>query len=157
MVPGMRGNDSMAVLCHRIRHATGMRWLRIRREMLEAATGLRWVADIDGAMYEIEAALSEFCHSLGEIRMLTEELSTAAADIARKAEVDNHAELTNPHSSTSSAVSNRLILRDAYGRAQVAAPSAAADIARKDTVDAHANSSTPHKCKLGSAVSDPWW
>jgi hypothetical protein len=46
-----------------------------------------------------------------------------------------HANLTNPHSATSAAAANRLMLRDANGRAQVASPSAAADIARKDTVD----------------------
>lgn len=49
------------------------------------------------------------------------------------------------------ATANTVILRDANGRAQVAAPSAAADIARKDTVDAHANlTSTAH-----GAVSAP--
>ena len=72
---------------------------------------------------------------------------SVAADIARKDTVDTaqaavqagldaHAALTNPHSGTSAATASRLMLRDAAGRAQVAAPSAAADIARKDTVDA---------------------
>lgn len=46
-----------------------------------------------------------------------------------------HIALTNPHSAVSAATADRLVLRDAAGRAQVVAPSAAADIARKDTVD----------------------
>ncbi|BCS54572.1 phage tail protein [Geobacter sp. SVR] len=51
--------------------------------------------------------------------------------------VDDHALLTNPHGSTPAATANRLILRDAAGRAKIAAPSAGDDIARKDTVTAH--------------------
>ena len=68
---------------------------------------------------------------------------SAADDIARKDTVDavqtnlaTHAALTNPHSATAAPTANRIILRDAAGRAQVVAPSAAADIALKDTVDA---------------------
>lgn len=55
------------------------------------------------------------------------------------------------HGSTSAATANRLIHRDANGRAKVAAPSASDDIARKDTVDAvqtnltnHTNATDPH-------------
>jgi hypothetical protein len=48
----------------------------------------------------------------------------------------NHASATTAHSATSAATANRIMMRDAAGRAQVAAPSVAADIARKDTVDA---------------------
>ena len=47
-----------------------------------------------------------------------------------------HADATTAHGATSAATVNRIVIRDAAGRAQVAAPSAAADIARKDTVDA---------------------
>jgi len=46
-----------------------------------------------------------------------------------------HIDATSAHSATSAAVSNRIILRDASGRAQVASPSAAADIATKGYVD----------------------
>jgi hypothetical protein len=74
---------------------------------------------------------------------------SVAADIARKdtvdavqASADGHAALTNPHGATSAATASRLVLRDAAGRAQVAAPSVAADIARKDTVDGHAAATT---------------
>jgi hypothetical protein len=41
-----------------------------------------------------------------------------------------HAALTNVHGATVAATANRIIIRDANGRAQIAAPAAAADIAR---------------------------
>ena len=41
------------------------------------------------------------------------------------------------HGATAAATAGQLVVRDAHGRAQVAAPAAAADIARKDTVDGH--------------------
>jgi hypothetical protein len=70
---------------------------------------------------------------------------SVAADIARKDTVDavqtnltNHAALTNPHSATASPTADRLVLRDAAGRAQVVAPSVAADIVNKGTLDTHA-------------------
>ena len=62
-----------------------------------------------------------------------------AAAGAVQAELDAHLADTAPHSATSSATANRIMIRDASGRAKVAAPSASDDIARKDTVDAHAN------------------
>jgi hypothetical protein len=79
-------------------------------------------------------------------------------DIPRKAEVDvvqgnldAHSANTTPHSATSAAIAGRLMLRDANGRAKVAAPSASDDIARKAEVDvvqgnlaAHSANTTPH-------------
>ncbi len=64
----------------------------------------------------------------------TPEGAQAKAD-AVQVNLAAHTDATNPHASTYTATANRIILRDANGRAQVAAPSAAADIARKDTVD----------------------
>lgn len=56
-----------------------------------------------------------------------------------------HMDATNVHSATSEATASRIMMRDANGRAKVAAPSAADDIARKDTVDAHAGiTASPH-------------
>lgn len=49
---------------------------------------------------------------------------------------NTHANATSAHSATSAATASRLMIRDASGRAKVAAPAAADDIARKDTVDA---------------------
>jgi len=70
---------------------------------------------------------------------------SAAADIARKDTVDavqtnltTHAALTNPHSATAAPTADRLVLRDAAGRAQIVAPSVAADILNKGTLDTHA-------------------
>jgi hypothetical protein len=70
---------------------------------------------------------------------------SAAADIARKDTVDavqtnltTHAALTNPHSATAAPTADRLVLRDAAGRAQIVAPSVAADIVNKGTLDTHA-------------------
>ena len=71
--------------------------------------------------------------------------------------VSTHAVITNPHSSTSIATANRLVLRDAAGRAAVVAPSAEGDIALKSNVttvqgnlDTHAALANPH-----GAVSAP--
>ena len=55
-----------------------------------------------------------------------------------QAKVNTHAALTSAHSATSAATANRIMMRDANGRAKVAVPSASDDIARKDTVDNHA-------------------
>jgi hypothetical protein len=46
-----------------------------------------------------------------------------------------HIDETTVHGATNAATANRIILRDASGRAQVASPSAAADIATKGYVD----------------------
>jgi hypothetical protein len=43
-----------------------------------------------------------------------------------------------PHGATPAVSADRLVLRDAAGRAKVAAPSVSDDIARKAEVDAHA-------------------
>lgn len=56
-----------------------------------------------------------------------------------------HANGTNVHSATAAATANRIMMRDANGRAKVAAPSAVDDIARKDTVDAVGTNLTNHK------------
>ncbi len=51
-----------------------------------------------------------------------------------------HIDATTVHGATSSATANRIILRDANGRAKVAAPSAADDISTKGYVDSFAAS-----------------
>ncbi len=70
--------------------------------------------------------------------------AAAAALVTAEEYTDTHAAVTDPHSATAAATANRLMLRDAAGRAQVAAPSADADIARKDTVDAVQVNLTAH-------------
>ena len=58
--------------------------------------------------------------------------------------LDTHLLQPDPHAATAAATAGRLILRDAQGRAKVAAPAEADDIARKGTVDLHANAAAPH-------------
>lgn len=70
--------------------------------------------------------------------------------------VDEHAALTDPHGSTSAATPSRLILRDANGRAKVAAPAAADDIAQKNTVDVHATRvDNPHGVTVAQVGAAP--
>lgn len=62
---------------------------------------------------------------------------TAANHVARKADLDAHAAITNgAHGATSAATANRIVQRDANGRAKFAAPAASDDVARKAEVDA---------------------
>lgn len=73
-------------------------------------------------------------------------------ELAPQSVVDAHsADTVTMHGATPAATANRLIIRDAAGRAKVAAPAAADDIARKDTVDivqanlhTHTANYTPH-------------
>lgn len=62
-------------------------------------------------------------------------LSQANATYATAVALANHAAETAAHSATAAATANRIVLRDAAGRTQVAAPAAAADVARKQEVD----------------------
>ncbi len=78
---------------------------------------------------------------------LTAHTSAAAphSGHATTSALSTHTSATSAHSATSAATANRIMLRDAAGRAKVAAPAAADDIARKDTVDAHAGrKDNPH-------------
>ena len=61
--------------------------------------------------------------------------STVESIAGAQAKVDSHAGLTAPHSAVAAPTADRLILRDAAGRAQVAAPAVNADIARLDTIN----------------------
>ena len=71
-------------------------------------------------------------------------------DAEASALVTDHNAVTNAHSATAAATANRIMLRDASGRAKVAAPSATDDIARKDTVDNHINDPNPHSTKFAN-------
>ncbi|NHN29439.1 hypothetical protein [Paenibacillus agricola] len=71
------------------------------------------------------------------LKELQEKAAEASEVEGLDADLTGHiAQTNNVHGSTSAPTANRIIQRDAAGRAQVAAPSVAADIARKDTVDA---------------------
>ena len=87
-----------------------------------------------------------------------ENLNLLDQNAAKRTEFDAHmADYTTPHRATSTATANKIIIRDASGRAKVAAPSAADDIARKDTVNAvqtnlntHTADNTKHVTKDGT-------
>ena len=68
-----------------------------------------------------------------------------AAETAAKAYTDSHEAKTATHGATAAATANRIILRDASGRAKVAAPSASDDIARKAEVDTVQGNLDAHK------------
>lgn len=69
-----------------------------------------------------------------------------------------HTSGTSVHGAVSAATANRLIIRDASGRAQIAAPSVAADIARLDTVTGQvgilANLQTTAKGNTVAAINE---
>lgn len=75
------------------------------------------------------------------------EAALAEEASARKA----HENATSVHGATSAATANRIIMRDAQGRAKVAAPAAADDIARKAEIDAVQADLNSHKGSGGSA------
>ena len=74
-------------------------------------------------------------------------LATKETLAGAQAKVDAHAALTTAHSATSAATANRIMMRDANGRAKVAAPSASDDIARKAEVDAVQSNLDSHKAE----------
>ena len=105
------------------------------------------VQDLNDNADIIDQKLKEIEDKAGKITSVngkTGAVVLTAADIGAETttgaqtKVDTHAVLTTAHSATSAAIANRIMMRDAYGRAKVAAPSASDDIAIKDTVDTHA-------------------
>ena len=77
-----------------------------------------------------------------DTRRIWRDTGTAWAEVVTPAGIGAtpiaHESATAAHSATPAPTANRIVLRDAAGRAQVAAPSAAADIARLDTVTGYA-------------------
>lgn len=67
--------------------------------------------------------------------------------------VTTHEALQTAHGAVSAPTASKMMVRDASGRAQVAAPSAAADIARKDTVDAVQTNLTTHLAEYTNMIS----
>lgn len=90
---------------------------------------------LTAAKSHIDAAAPHSGHAT--TAALTAHTSAAAphSGHATTTALDAHVAGTNVHGATSAATANRIIIRDAAGRAKVAAPSASDDIARKDTVD----------------------
>ena len=68
--------------------------------------------------------------------------------------IKGHTDATSVHGATSAPTADRLILRDASGRAQVATPSTNNDIANKQYVDNHINATTAIHGATSAATAD---
>lgn len=90
--------------------------------------------------------------AIGNATSLTVEVESSITT-ATLQDLSDHAAETDVHGATSAPTPDRIIMRDAAGRAQIVAPSAAADIARKDTVDAHAAETAVHGATSGATAS----
>lgn len=113
------------------------------------------------AINEVNAkAPSNASTSTKGIVQLSSTQSTSESLAATPKLVKDHADLNTAsvHGSTSAATANRLIHRDASGRAKIAAPSASDDIARLDTVTGQvgtlSNLQTTAKTNIVSAVNE---
>jgi len=91
---------------------------------------------------------ADFNRIEGNIQYLQDTKETPSG---AQAKVDTHANLTSAHSATSAATANRIMMRDAYGRAKVAAPSASDDIARKQEVDTVQTNLNTHTSLVANA------
>jgi len=72
----------------------------------------------------------------GRLKAITGAAHWYSSPDATLADAKSHHDATTAHSAVSAATANRIIIRDASGRARVAAPSDSTDIARKEEVDA---------------------
>lgn len=102
------------------------------------------VGQLEEEMQEIDIPLSDETNgtrsnvagsekAVGLVMQAANAANLAAGAV--RTEVDTHVNLTTAHGAVSTATANRMIVRDASGRAKVAAPSASDDIAIKSTVD----------------------
>ncbi len=73
------------------------------------------------------------------------------------AAASTHISGTSAHSATAAATANRIILRDASGRAKVAAPSAETDIATKKYVDDNVVQIVVGAVEPAGLVAGDWW
>ncbi|MFH1984770.1 MAG: phage tail protein [Pseudomonadota bacterium] len=93
-----------------------------------------------------------FAIGIGNATSLTVEVGSSIVT-ATLQDLGDHAAETDVHGATSSPTPDRLIMRDAAGRAQIGAPSGAADIARKDTVDTHASVTAAHEATAAATIN----
>ncbi|MFB9279953.1 hypothetical protein [Cohnella cellulosilytica] len=96
-----------------------------------------------GAITELHEAIQDIDVDIPDGSITPAKLSF---DPATQAELDAHANATGVHGATSAATASRLIIRDAAGRAKVAAPAASDDIARLDS-EAWTTMARPHRPK----------
>lgn len=87
----------------------------------------------------------------GRLNNLETQYDKAKADSnAVQANLNTHTGETNAHGATLTATAGRIIIRDAAGRAQVAAPSVGSDIARKTEVDTVQTNLDAHKSNIAN-------
>lgn len=81
---------------------------------------------------------------------------SSLADKADASALTGHQNATGVHGATAAATADRIIIRDAAGRAKVVAPSAGDDIARLDTVTAHSSrTDNPHATSAAQVGAIP--
>lgn len=95
-------------------------------------TDAKFVKGLNGAMSDVVRDVAR----LGQQNSRQDFADTYIQAMAEnlRTDVDAHVATTSAHGAVSAPTANRLIVRDANGRAQIGAPNAAADIARLDTV-----------------------
>ncbi|OXS62390.1 hypothetical protein B1A99_00535 [Cohnella sp. CIP 111063] len=84
---------------------------------------------VAGAIEELHETIQDIDISDGAITP-----AKLSFDPATQTELDAHANATSVHGATNAPTASRLIIRDAAGRAKVAAPAASDDIARLDSI-----------------------
>ncbi|WP_391572183.1 hypothetical protein [Cohnella sp.] len=87
--------------------------------------------DAAGAITELHEAIKDIDVEIPNGSITPAKLSF---DPATQTELDAHVNATNVHGATNAPTASRLIIRDAAGRAKVAAPAASDDIARLDSI-----------------------
>ncbi|RED86222.1 hypothetical protein [Cohnella phaseoli] len=87
--------------------------------------------DAAGAITELHEAIKDIDVEIPDGTITPVKLSF---DPATQTELDAHTNATSVHGATNSPTASRIIIRDAAGRAKVAAPAASDDIARLDSI-----------------------
>ena len=130
--PSLPGNGTIAQLFN---------WIANRIKAITGKTNWWDTPDITlaSAKSHIDAAAPHSGHETPAGAQAKVDAHANATDphpqYALDTDLNSHAALTSVHGATSTATANTIIMRDASGRAKVAAPSASDDIARKAEVD----------------------
>ncbi|WP_372636905.1 hypothetical protein [Cohnella sp.] len=127
-------------------------YIRLKKPLASETADISVINDnmdmIDSALGDLSAVPTTAKTAAGAITELHEAIQGIDVDIpdgsitpaklsfdpATQTELDAHVNATNVHGATNSATASRLIIRDAAGRAKVAAPAASDDIARLDSI-----------------------
>ncbi|MEO3948029.1 phage tail protein [Gorillibacterium sp. CAU 1737] len=120
----------------------------------DAIIGNRTVSDATAPTGDTGTPTMLFGWLANMVKAITGKSSWRTAPAISLEATRSHVDATaGVHGAVSSAIENRIIQRDANGRAQVAAPSAAGDIARKAEVDTVQSTLSVHAAESGIHVS----